>query len=105
MRAGEIVRLWSHDRVSLILSRAVSITISGPQAPTTTHARRSTMTTESQTHSAPTFVTLPPTADECSATVVLLHGLGDTPQGILRLARMLRSRGGLNHVQFVVPVA
>ncbi|KAK7064715.1 Phospholipase/Carboxylesterase-domain-containing protein [Favolaschia claudopus] len=43
--------------------------------------------------------------DSCTATIVLLHGLGDTPQGILRLARLLRSRPGLNHVQFIVPAA
>ncbi|KAJ6569609.1 hypothetical protein B0H19DRAFT_700611 [Mycena capillaripes] len=54
---------------------------------------------------APTFIKVP-SIDECAATVVLLHGLGDTPAGFLRLARNLRSKTDqLNHVQFIVPAA
>ncbi|KAJ6501504.1 lysophospholipase I [Mycena vitilis] len=59
---------------------------------------------QSAVPSAPTFVKVP-SIDECSATVLLLHGLGDTSQGMLRLTRTLRTNSELNHVQFILPAA
>jgi hypothetical protein len=37
--------------------------------------------------------------------IITLQGLGDAPEGFLRLARQLRSKPGLNHVQFILPAA
>ena len=49
---------------------------------------------------------VPPTAGGFpSATVFLLHGLGDTAQGWLDVARMLGRNQALQHVRFVLPTA
>ncbi|KAL4401561.1 palmitoyl-(protein) hydrolase [Malassezia pachydermatis] len=40
-----------------------------------------------------------------SATVFLLHGLGDTAQGWLDVARMLGRDQALQHIRFVLPTA
>ncbi|PKI83189.1 lysophospholipase [Malassezia vespertilionis] len=40
-----------------------------------------------------------------SATVFLLHGLGDTAQGWMDVARMLGQNQALQHVRFVLPTA
>lgn len=51
-------------------------------------------------------VVVPPTAGGFpSATVFLLHGLGDTAQGWLDVARMLGRNQALQHVRFVLPTA
>ena len=40
-----------------------------------------------------------------SATVFLIHGLGDTAHGWLDVARMLGQQQALHHVRFVLPTA
>ncbi|KAJ7171873.1 Phospholipase/Carboxylesterase-domain-containing protein [Mycena crocata] len=50
------------------------------------------------------FVTVA-SIDNCSATVILLYGLGDTPQGFLRVVRKLRDEPVLSHVQYILPAA
>lgn len=40
-----------------------------------------------------------------SATVFLLHGLGDTAGGWIDVARMLGQQQSLQHVRFVLPTA
>lgn len=51
-------------------------------------------------------VIVPPAAGGMpSATVFLLHGLGDTAQGWLDVARMLGRDQALQHIRFVLPTA
>lgn len=51
-------------------------------------------------------VVVPPTGGGFpSATVFLLHGLGDSAQGWLDVARMLGRNQALQHVRFVLPTA
>lgn len=51
-------------------------------------------------------VVVPPVAGGMpSATVLLLHGLGDTAHGWLDVARMLGRAPALHHVRFVLPTA
>jgi len=61
-----------------------------------------TIPTAESSAGAPAFFTLP-SIDTCSATVILLHALGDNPQRMLPIARKLRSY--MHHVQFILPAA
>ncbi|KAJ7100110.1 Phospholipase/carboxylesterase/thioesterase [Mycena belliarum] len=54
----------------------------------------------------PPFLELPAAPDSnSSAVIVFLHGLGDTSEGILPIAKSVRSKAGLNHTKWILPQA
>ncbi|CAK5279871.1 unnamed protein product [Mycena citricolor] len=53
---------------------------------------------------APSYVELPATSRH-SATVILLHGLGDSGNGLKPVAAHLQSQAGLGHCKFILPNA
>ncbi|WFD25253.1 lysophospholipase [Malassezia nana] len=56
-------------------------------------------------HALKTLVVPPAAGGFPSATVFLLHGLGDTAQGWVDVARMLGRQQALQHIRFVLPTA
>ena len=53
--------------------------------------------------SAKNVTTVKPTLGKHSATVLIMHGLGDTADGFTPVAEMLSSQ--LDHIKFVLPTA
>lgn len=51
------------------------------------------------------LIVSPPGQGVPTATVFFMHGLGDTAQGWVDVARMLSRRPSLQHVRFVLPTA